>query len=315
MKISGFTFVRNATKLFYPVRQSIESILPIVDEFVIALGDNDPDDTTEEEILKINSPKIKIIKTVWDVKNYPNGMEYARQTDIAKDHCTGDWLFYLQTDEVIHENYLPIIKKRCEELLHDEEVEGLLFHYKHFWGDFNHYIVSHAWYPREIRMVKNKKDIHSWRDAQSFRVIENFDRKNYYQSIGTRKLRVAAVDAYVHHYGFVRPPDLMQKKSKNHNTLYRGEQSTADRYKGRSDLFDYGDMSITTEYKETQPAVLADWITKFDWAEQLRYHKVPGAVKLKQEKLKYRVLTFIEQNFLGGNLLFGFKNYNLLKHK
>ena len=37
MKVSGFTFLRNAQKLGYPFAQSIRSILPIVDEFVIAL--------------------------------------------------------------------------------------------------------------------------------------------------------------------------------------------------------------------------------------------------------------------------------------
>ena len=61
MKISGFTFVRNAGKLYYPIRESIESILPLVDEFLIAVGDNDSDDTTIEEIQNINSDKIKII--------------------------------------------------------------------------------------------------------------------------------------------------------------------------------------------------------------------------------------------------------------
>lgn len=46
MKISGFTMVRNATKYYFPIKESILSILPIVDEFIIALGDNDPDDYT-----------------------------------------------------------------------------------------------------------------------------------------------------------------------------------------------------------------------------------------------------------------------------
>src|SRR5690606_9465568 len=96
MTISGFTFVRNASNLYYPVRPSIESILPIVDEFVIALGDCDPDDRTREEIEAINSPKIRIIDTVWDLKKYPHGTEYAHQTDVAKAACKGDWLFYLQ---------------------------------------------------------------------------------------------------------------------------------------------------------------------------------------------------------------------------
>src|SRR5688572_23772830 len=121
MTISGFTFVRNATKLYYPVKESIQSILPIVDEFVVALGDCSPDDHTLQEILSIQSSKIKIIHTIWDLKKNAQ-KEYAKQTDIAKDACRGDWLFYIQSDEVIHEKYLPGIVHKCEALKDDPEV-------------------------------------------------------------------------------------------------------------------------------------------------------------------------------------------------
>jgi glycosyltransferase involved in cell wall biosynthesis len=132
MIISAFSMVRNATKLYYPIKASIESILPIVDEFIIALGDCDEDDHTLEEIEKIKSDKIKIIHTKWNIETYTNGAEYAHQTDIAKGYCKGDWLFYLQSDEVIHEKYLSPIKIRCNELLNNKSVEGLLFDYRHF---------------------------------------------------------------------------------------------------------------------------------------------------------------------------------------
>jgi len=126
MKISGFSFVRNGIKLYYPVIESILSILPICDEFVIAIGKSDPDDDTKERILALKEPKIKIIDTEWDPKLCKRGVINAWQTDIAKNQCQGDWLFYLQADEVVHEKYLPVIKKRCEELLNNKEVEGLL---------------------------------------------------------------------------------------------------------------------------------------------------------------------------------------------
>jgi hypothetical protein len=314
MKISGFTMVRNAGKLYYPVKASIESILPLVDEFIVALGNCDADDTTEAEISRISSDKIKVIRTVWDFDKYPSGTEYAHQTDIAKASCTGDWLFYLQSDEIVHEKYLPVIKKRCEDLLHDKAVEGLLFNFRHFWGDYKHYLISHAWYPREIRITRNDNDIHSWRDAQSFRRIPNFDGVDYNSKKNTTKLVVAAVDADIYHFGFVRPPNLMQKKAKSKNAAYHGEQATQVRYKNAPDTFDYGDLSKLALFKETPPAVLEDWIAKFDWQEQLYpAQKNPTRKASRHEKLKYRLLTFIEQNFLGGNLIGGFKNYKLVK--
>jgi len=144
---------KNALKLYYPMRQSIESILPLVDEFVVALGDSDEDDVTRKEIEAIGSEKIRIVDTVWDIEKYPRGMEHAHQTDIAMNLCSGDWLFYLQSDEVVHERDLEPIRQRCEELLDDHEIEGLVFRYRHFWGDYKHVQDGHCWYRKEIRIV------------------------------------------------------------------------------------------------------------------------------------------------------------------
>jgi hypothetical protein len=313
MKISGFTIVRNATKLYYPIKPAIESILPMVDEFVIGLGDCDEDDRTAEEISSIKSDKIRIIRSVWETAKYPNGMEYARQTDIAKEACTGDWLFYIQSDEVVHEQYLPIIKEACQHYLHDSRVEGFLFKYRHFWGDYDHYIVSHAWYPREIRIIRNDKDIHSWRDAQSFRRIPDFDGKSFYKKKGTEKLKVIPIDAYINHYGFVRPPILMQAKNKNHNTNYRGKASTDERFRGKGDLFDYGDLSKLRVFTERHPAAIRTFMNKFNWKNDLRYSGGKATPVPKHEKISNKILTLIEQKFLGGRQLFGFNNFILLK--
>lgn len=314
MKISGFTFTKNATKLYYPVKASIECLLPLVDEFIVAIGDSDDDDFTQKEIESIQSDKIKIIHTVWDLEKFPNGQEYAHQTDIAKVACTGDWLFYIQSDEVVHEKYLPIIKENCEKYLDDKEVEGFLFKYKHFWGDYHHYVSSHAWYPREIRIIRNDPEIHSWRDAQSFRRMRDFNGLDYYKKENTFKLNVVEIDAFIFHYGFVRPPFLMQKKRKNHNTNYAGQNSTDILFKDEGELFDYGDLSKIKIYKETHPAVMNDFIKKFNWKNQLRYKADGEKRKLqKHEKLKYRLLTLLEKIFLNGRLLFGFKNYHRIK--
>src|SRR5690606_36961781 len=153
--------------LYIPVKESILSALPLVDEFIVAVGDNAPDDGTLQEIESIGSDKIKIVHTVWDVANYPKGTVFARQTDIAKEHCTGDWLLYIQADEALHEAGHAEIRPAFEKYLHKPEVDGFIFRFKHFWGDFDHYHYTHNWYPWEIRAIRNLPQIHSWRDAQS----------------------------------------------------------------------------------------------------------------------------------------------------
>jgi len=312
--ISGFCMVRNATKLYYPIRESIESILPIVDEFVVALGNCDEDDHTLEEIQKINSDKIRIIHTVWNLEEYPNGTEYAHQTDIAKNECKGKWLFYIQSDEVVHEKYLPAIKHACETFQEDIEVEGFLFDYKHFWGDYSHYVVSHAWYDKEIRIVRNNPDIHSWRDAQSFRRIPGFDGKNYAQKENTFKLNVVKINASIYHYGWVRPPRLMQKKRVLMDSDYHGSEEAKRRHERASTAFDYGNLSKLKIFKERHPAVMKDFIKKFDWEHQLYPHLMTYQ-KHKHDRFKYKVLSFVEQNLLGGNQIANSKNYNLLSRK
>ncbi|HWK02170.1 MAG TPA: hypothetical protein VNS58_00975 [Puia sp.] len=312
MTISGFTMVRNATKLYYPIRQAIASVLPIVDEFVVALGDCDPDDHTLEEILSIGSDKIRIIHTTWDLEKYPRGMEHAHQTDIAREACKGDWLFYVQSDEVVHEEDLPRIRQRCEELLHDSSIEGLLFKYRHFWGDYDHYITSHAWYANEIRIIRNDKDIHSWESAQSFRRIPDFDGIHYREKKGTFKLKVARVDASIYHYGWVRPPRFMQKKRVVFATIHFGSVHAEATYGKEHEEFDFGNLDQLSVYRDSHPAVMQEMIRQFNWADQLeRNRRHTHAVRHRHERLKYRILTFIEQHLLGGRQIFSFKNYRL----
>jgi glycosyltransferase involved in cell wall biosynthesis len=298
MKISGFSFSRNAQKLYYPIAESIKSILPVCDEFIIAIGKGDPDDHTREIVSEIGDPKIKIIDTVWTDREKLKGFIHSQQTNIALKECTGDWCFYIQADEIVHEKYLPVIHKRCEELMNDSEIEGLLFKYKHFWGDYDHFLINHAWYPREIRLIKNHLGIKSWETAQSF-------RKN------GRKINVASVDAEIFHYGWVRPPSLMYSKMREFSTTHRGKERTDQILPDEKRLFDYGSLEKLPVYKETYPKVMEQWIAGMDWKSQLQY-KGKSQVVHKQDRLKYRILTFLEK-ICGGRQIGGFKNYNLLK--
>jgi len=314
MKISGFSFVKNGIKLYYPVVEMIKSILPLVDEFVIAVGKGDEDDTTRDEIIEIGDPKIKIIDTIWEEKYFKKGVINGIQTNIAKEQCTGDWLFYLQSDEVVHEKYLPIIKNRCQELLDNDEVEGLLFRYKHFWGDYDHFHTGHGWYPNEIRIIRNRPNIYSWQSAQSFRRFDYYD--NPRQEDGHHKIKVATVDAEIYHYGWVRPPHLMQNKSKALNIVHWGSKRANDYYEKAPKEFDYGPLNLLGKFKENHPQVMKEKIASIDWHDKLLYSGAANSYRAphKHERLKYRFLSFIEKIFTGGRQIGGFRNYILLKN-
>lgn len=315
MKISGFSFIKNASKLYIPVKESILSVLPLVDEFVIAVGDCDNDDTTKEDILSIKSDKIKIIDTVWDTKTFHKNTEFARQTDIAKNACTGDWLIYIQADEAIHEDDFSTIKKAMEDNLNNPNVDGLLFKYRHFWGDYEHYHKSHKWYPKEIRIIKNNPKIHSWRDAQSFRKFNAPFNGSFgdYMSEESEKLNVKLIDAYIYHYGYVRPPEMMSYKTKVMHNSYHGEEVASKKFKRDPSIFDYGPLNQIETFKGTHPKVMENWILKHNWKDKLQYSgkRFKDRPIHKHEKLKYRILSFIEYKLLGGYQIGGFKNYNL----
>ncbi len=300
MKISGFSFARNTDKLGYPIAESIQSVLPVCDEFVIAIGKGDEGDRTRNLVEGINSPKIRIIDTEWTDRETLKNEIYSQQTNIALNACTGDWCFYIQADEVLHEKYLDIVAKRCDLFYNNESVEGLLFGFRHFWGDYDHYQAGHAWYPFEIRIVRNRIGVSSFGDAQSF--LRNKE-----------KLRVAYANAEMFHYGYVRSPVLMQKRNVEIETTYRGAEETKKLYEKTGDFFDYGPLNKRRVFTGTHPAVLHERIQNMDWKNLLTYNGKDNT-RYHHDKLKYRVLTFLENTFLRGKQIGGFKNYTLLKN-
>lgn len=312
MKISGFSFCRNADRLYYPVVEMIRSILPICDEFVIAIGAGDEGDRTRDLVAGIGDPKVRIIDTVWEEQYFRRGIINAIQTDIAMKECSGDWLFYLQADEVVHEQYLPVIQTRCEELLEDTRVDGLLFRYRHFWGDYSHYHGGHGWYPNEIRIVRRDPTIHSWQSAQSFRRFDHYEDPR--QPEGTHKLNVARVDAEVFHYGWVRPPHLMQNKRRALDSVHWGRRKAQQYYDEAPTEFDYGPLDRLAAYEGTHPAVMAERIASMDWADKLQASGRPNPARElhKHERLKYRLISLAEKLLPDGRRLGGFRNYRLV---
>ena len=200
MRISGFTIIKNAILNDYPVAEAICSILPMVDEMIVLIGDCKDD--TVQLIESISSPKIKIHHSVWDTVTHTNGTVLAAETNKAFNLVdeASDWAFYIQADEAVHEQYHKIIEQACRQYKSDKRVEGLLFKYLHFYGTYDYTGDSRKWYANEVRVIRNDKKITSYRDAQGFRV-------------GERKLNVKAIDAYIYHYGWVRSAETIRAKN------------------------------------------------------------------------------------------------------
>ena len=248
MKVSGFTFCRNAVLYDYPVVESIRSILPIVDEFIVNVGRCN--DGTLERIRSIGDPKVRIVESVWDETLRKDGLIYSQQTNIALSHCAGDWAFYLQADEVIHEDDLPRIVDAMRTHQRSPEIKGLLFRYLHFVGD---YWSTNPWfYHKAVRVIRNNGEVESCGDAVGFHLKAT---KQYLQN-GPREWLVPA-GGLVFHYGWVKDPKTMLAKKQEMTKVYHGNHpppSEAKLY--RQDTFEFEEYGILKEFRGSHPAVM-----------------------------------------------------------
>lgn len=287
MKVAGFTFVRNAVKYDYPVLASIRSILPLCDEVIVSVGDSD--DGTLALIQSIDSPKIKITHSVWDDSLKEGGRILAVETDKAFAHVSpdADWCFYIQADEVVHEQDYPAIRAAMEKYKDDKRVEGLLFEYMHFFGSYDYIGDSRVWYKHEIRVIRNDKKISSYRDAQGFR------REG-------EKLHVKPVDAYIYHYGWVKDPEAQARKLNNSFQLYNGSNDEKMKKRVNISEFDYGEVDSLKVFKGTHPQVMQSRIDEKNW-------KFEHDISRKKFDFKDSILYWIEKRT--GKRLFDYRNY------
>ncbi len=268
VQVSGFTIVRDAQRLDYPAVESIRSLLPLVDEMVVLVGDSCDD--TLNLIRQIESPKLIIRESVWDPAMRRGGQVLAHQTNLALDLCQGEWCFYLQADEVVHENDLDRISAAMKRHRRRKEIEGLSFRYHHFMGDYA--IKNPLAYRKQVRVVRNGYGIRSVGDACGF-------------AREGRKLKTASSHGWVYHYGWVRPPQQMGEKNIQLGIFYVEDQSgMTDEQTHRTrqaeltavataSPWNY-DLSACVPFRQSHPAVMAARIAAKDW-QSPPFHYVP----------------------------------------
>lgn len=289
MKVSGFTIVRNAIKYDYPIVEAILSILPLCDEMIVAIGNSE--DNTLDLIKSIDSPKIKIIETVWDDSLREGGKVLAAETNkaFAAISKESDWAFYIQGDEVVHENYLATIKNAMIQYKDMPNVDGLLFKYVHFYGSYDYVANSRRWYRHEIRVIKNDKSISSYKDAQGFRKKD-------------KKLNVKLIDACIYHYGWVKPPQAQQAKQLSFHKYWHNDEWMQQNIP-QVDEFDYSSIDSLVNFKGKHPAVIQERILKMNWKFSFDPTKRKASIKL-------RLLEFIEKTT--GWRVGEYKNYKII---
>lgn len=290
MKVTAFTFIRDAVRLDYPVVEAINSVLPLCDEFVVAVGACE--DGTRALIEAIPTDKIRIVDTVWNDSLREGGRVLAVETDKAMDAITGqpDWCFYIQADEVLHEQYLEEIRAAMLRYKDDARVEGLLLRYQHFYGSYDYVADSRRWYRQEVRIVRHDPQIRSWKDAQGF-------RKN------GKKLQVKAIDAMMYHYGWVRHPQYQQLKRRHFERYWHNDGWIQENLPDVTE-FDYSEIDTLVRFAGTHPHAMQPRVNRMNW--QFTFDPTQRKLAWKE-----RLSRTFEQ--VTGHRIGEYKNYDLLK--
>lgn len=284
--ISGFSFLRNAVSLGFPFEASIRSLLPLVDELVIAIGRGN--DATRERVLAIGDAKIKLIDTEWNERMAERGFVYAQQKMIAQYACTGDWAFYLEGDEALHEGELGAIRAAVDRHHANPKVEAFVFDYLHFYGSPQWLAVSPAWYRRECRIIRNTIRTYA-PDGQFWMVMDKHRRG--------RHPRAALAGAHIYHYGHVRRQEYMQAKM-DQVSKYWSHGAPTVRYGAI-------DASALRPYEGTHPQVMHEWLAR---EAEAQFAPDPNHVATRRER-KHRLAMRLER-WLGVDL--SHKHYTLV---
>jgi len=292
--------MRNSFLYGYPVIESIKSILPICDEFIAVVGKSD--DQTRAAIEAIDSDKIRIIDTVWDDDLITGGQIFAQQANIGLKAATGDWVFHVQSDEVFHENDLQEIHQAMLDNLTDQRVEGFVFDFLHFIGDYKHIGTTRKWHRREVRIVRNLPEVYSYKDSQGFRIYPT--PGDYETKQNSRKLNVKLLKAKIFHYSYCRHPVRLAGKAKSFSSYYQSKEKNEEQFKGY-DTFDFETVAdILAQFTETHPKTMSETIAAQDWT----FKHNPNKIALSPRRL---FLHRIEQ--LIGWRIGEYKNYKIIK--
>lgn len=284
--ISGFTFIRNGVELGFPFEASIRSLLPLVDEFVVVVGKSNDD--TLARIHAIGSPKIRVIETIWNERMADRGFVYAQQKMMAQFACTGDWAFYLEGDELVHQAELANIRASVDQHHDNPAVEALVFDYFHFYGTPDFVANSPAWYRRECRLIRNT--IRSYAPDGQYWLITADHKKG-------RNPQAALANAHIYHYGWVRSNEAMQKKMAQVSKFWSHGAPTI--------RYSQFDAQVLQPFTGTHPELIKPWLES---SAEKSFSIDPDYQLTKREK-RHRWLMKLEKAF---GLDFSRKHFKLV---
>jgi hypothetical protein len=140
--------------------------------------------------------------------------------------------------------------------------------------------------------LRNEKSVRSYRDAQGFR-------------LDGRKIRVKLIDAYIYHYGWVKPPAGLKNKLRNFNKFYHDDSWIAENLP-ESFEFDYKNADRLLHFNGDHPKVMLKRIAATNWKLGIDLKKLHRKMTLRR-----KILQKIED--LTGWRVSEYRNYTIIK--
>ena len=273
MKVSGFTFLRNAVMNGYPFEESICSVLPVVDEFICVIGASVDD--TKDRVLAISDPKIRVIDSQWNESMADRGFVYGQQKMIAQYNCSGDWAFYLEGDEIVHEQEIENIRRSMRDNLNKKEVEALYFEFLHFYGTPRQ--VGIAGYRKAPRIIRNS--LRTIAPDGLFWVVLDENKRGRYP-------RAKSAGASIYHYGHVRKIKKMDEKLRQVGKYWGSDHQSFEGY-------GWIDLAELRQFYGSHPSIIERWLM----TEAETHFEQDARYQITLRNYRNRVRFWIEDRF------------------
>lgn len=144
-KISAYTTTRDCISQKYPYEQAVKSMLGFADEVVVVDGGSTDGTWEKLEAWSKEEEKLKVYRVERDWNHKRHAVFDGLQKAEARSRCTGDFLWQMDSDEIVHEDHYEKIIGLCKNF--PENVDLISLPVIEYWGG-----------PEKVRM-----DINPWK--------------------------------------------------------------------------------------------------------------------------------------------------------
>lgn len=194
--LGGAIFCYNAIKHDYCIVEAITNLKEFCDQVVVL--DAGSTDGTQDLLTPLNGGNCSVMYlNEWDQAQGMGSFKLSHFANKAMDQLTTDYLFHAQSDEIVHEDSFPWIRKAME-----EGREGYMCRRYNLWKDPQHMLnVEQARKPCSTEIVRLAK--------RQYRAVDDAE------SLGVPSVYIDYLDKIeIFHAGYVRKKDVMVSKVK-----------------------------------------------------------------------------------------------------